>query len=106
MLTADERIAVLRAAEAGRWPDDTRLHPAVSRLAGHWLRRSEKPAIQLTVSGLALAVALVNVFMNGPWWWCAVVFWVVVGPLALRNGKRQRASVQALRAAAQARGRS
>ena len=106
VLTAEERIAVLRAAESGRWPDDTRLHPAVSRLAGHWLRRSEKPALQMTVFGLALAVALVNVVRNGPWWWCAVVFWAVVGPLALRNGKRHRASVQALRAAAQAGGRS
>ena len=99
ILTPEERITVMRSIQVGRWPDDARLHPAVSRLLDQRLRAGA-PAFEIAVFVLMLAVAGLNVVLNGPWWWLAVVFWAVVGPLSMRSTRRRRAAAQALRDAA------
>ncbi|MEU8607764.1 hypothetical protein AB0C29_07170 [Actinoplanes sp. NPDC048791] len=65
ILTADERITIVRSVDAGRWPDDARLHPSVSRLVERRLRRTATPAVEIAVFGLMLAVAVVK---RGPQW--------------------------------------
>ena len=103
-LTTEERITVVRSADAGRWPDDARLHPFVSRLVDERLRRAPKPAAEIAVFGLLLAVALLNVVINGPWWWLAVGFWAVLGPWSMRSTRRSYAAAQALRDVGEPRG--
>ncbi|MEU8229798.1 hypothetical protein AB0C12_09335 [Actinoplanes sp. NPDC048967] len=102
-LTPEERFTVVHSVDAGRWPDDVRLHPSASRLVDQRLRRTMTPAVEIAVFGLMLAVAVLNVVLNGPWWWLAVVFWAIAGPWSMRSARRSRAGAQALRDAAPAR---
>ena len=104
VLTTDERVAVVRSVDAGRWPDDPGLHPVAARLVEQRLRDA-KPAVQIVIFGLLLVMALVNVVISGPWWLLAVAFGLVMAPLSIRASRRRRASAQALRDAAPA-GRS
>ncbi|MBL7260484.1 hypothetical protein [Paractinoplanes lichenicola] len=97
VLTPEERIAVVRSVDVGRWPRDARLHPFVSRLVDQRLSRALAPAVEVAVFVLMLAVAVVNVVLNGPWWWLAVAFWLAVGPLSMRSTRRSRAAARALR---------
>ncbi|MCY1141428.1 hypothetical protein OWR29_25815 [Actinoplanes sp. Pm04-4] len=97
VLTREERITVVRSADAGRWPHDPRLHPFVSRLVEQRLSRKLTPAVEIAVFGLLLAVAVLNVFLNGPWWWLAVAFWAIVGPSSMRSTRRSRTAARALR---------
>ena len=103
-LTPQEQVTVVRSADTGRWPHDARLHPFVSRLVDRRLGRMLTPAVEIAVFGLLIAVAGLNVFLNGPWWWLAVAFWVVVAPWSMRSTKRLRAAAQALRYGGEPRG--
>ncbi len=96
-LNTDDRVRVLQAVDAGRWPQHERLQPAASRLVEQRLRRSEKPAFQMVVFGAMLALSVLNAMTEGPWWWCAVAFWLVAGPWSVLSNRRRRRSAQALR---------
>ncbi|MGW4943926.1 hypothetical protein ACWEOZ_20335 [Actinoplanes sp. NPDC004185] len=102
VLTPEERFTVVRSVDAGRWPDDVRLHPSVSRLVDRRLRRTMAPAAVIAVFGLMIAVAVLNVVLNGPWWWLAVAFWAIAGPWSIRSARRSRVAAQAVRDAAPA----
>lgn len=96
-LSTDERIRVLQAVDAGRWPDDPRLHPAASRVVAQRLSAAERPALQVIFIGAMLALAVLQAVTNGPWWWAAVVFWLVAGPCVVLSSRRRRQPAQLLR---------
>lgn len=97
VLTTDERVLVLQAVDAGRWPDDPRLHPAAGRVVAQRLGAAEKPAFQVTVFGLALALAVLQAVTDSVWWWAVVVFWLVFTPWAVFNSRRRRRPAQRMR---------
>ena len=103
-LTRQERITVVRSVQAGRWPDDARLHPSARRLADHTLRLAMTPAVEFAVFGVMLAVSVLNVVLDGPAWWLAVAFWAIVGPWSMRRTKRSRAAALAMRDIGEPRG--
>lgn len=96
-LSSDERVRLMQTVDAGRWPQEPRLQPAASRLVEQRLGRSERPAYQLALYGVMLALAGFNAVTNGSWWWCAVAFWLVAGPWSMLASTRRRRSARALR---------
>lgn len=96
-LTTDERIVVLQAVDAGRWPDDPRLHPAAARVVAQRFSSAAKPAFQVPVFVVMVALALLQAVTDGSWRWAAVILWLVAGPWAMHSARRQRQAAQLLR---------
>ena len=97
-LSREDRVRVLRAVDAGRWPEDAWLHSAAARVVDERLRRIQGTPFLATMFGFIFAFALYRALMTGwPVWWCIVAFWLLVGPWAVLITRRQRRAARALR---------
>jgi hypothetical protein len=93
LLGIDERVRMLRAVDAGRWPAGAGPQHAAERLVRWRLQRGQSPTFQIIAYGVLLLISINLAIVRSPWWWIFTGGWVIVSvwQISISISKRRAA---------------
>ncbi|MGX6606468.1 hypothetical protein ACWKSP_30725 [Micromonosporaceae bacterium Da 78-11] len=98
LLSTDQFVEVVRAADDGRWPSDPNLHPPVEHLAGQRLRAGGSPWTVAAIMVAVISYAVFQAVTEDPIWWAFAGCMVPAAAWAVVRTRRQRHAAHTLMA--------